>query len=232
MLIKTLDLHHYSICPRKYFSEANKVKYSSPAREVMKRIVLSKALGRENKWTIKGIASVWDNIFWKNKSATQNNVDASVKGSISLKKLFNKLPEAYDVYSSNNLLTAIESDLYIQSSSDFIIVSERGVEIWIYSQLKLNEVRRSLIGAGELFVIRRCLRKEYLGEESIALDYTANKNTYLVFYNSGKNSMNPSWFRIKCSQNNSAIISLANQIKKKVEFSNPGEQCKGCKVNC
>lgn len=232
MLIKTLDLHHYSICPRKYFSEVNKVKYNSPARDVMKRIVLTKALGRESKWTIKGVASVWDNMFWKDKPISQENVDTSVKGSISLKKLFNRLPDVYDAHSSKHLTAAIDSSIYIQSSSDFMTVSERGVELWIYSKGKLSDFRRSIICAAELYILKNTVRKSYLEDYGYSLDITNSKNIFLVFYYAGSQSLNPTWFRVKCQSNNPAVISLSTQLSNGVNYCVPSEHCKECRVNC
>lgn len=232
MRLTSLDVHNYSICPNRYFNvDSDEIK-NHPARETMKRIVLSKALGRDNKWNIQGLATVWDNMFWNNKESSQENVDSSVKGSISLRKLFNRLPEVYDAVSSKNLVTACEAGLYLYSSSDFITISDRGVEIWIFYNSSPKEMRRSLLVPTELYILRSALRKDFLGEDYITFDPISRMETFVVFYHVGPGSMAPKWFKVKCSRNDKAVLSIARQIKNKVVFQNPGEQCERCKVNC
>jgi hypothetical protein len=229
MKLTTWDIHKASICLKRYYNEPIKEEAFPPTRELIKRIVLLKALGRERKWTIKGLASAWDGVFWQGKEVNQDNINASVKGVISLRKIYNRLPENYDAYSCKEIYRNIDGGVYLYSSGDFFLVTDRGIEIWIYKKTNIKEMKRSLLPAAELRALEGSVRAYILSNTQGARDplEALRERVSLVFYYSG-NGMRPSIKKVWCERNDRAVDAICDLIRRRIEWPSYSDNCKDC----
>ena len=206
----------------------------SPSQEAMKKIVLLKALGRERKWTVKGLALLWDNFFWSGRQATKDNLDKSVKGVIGLRKLYKTLPEKGQAYSCKSLCASIDAGTEISSVGDFFFILPKSIEIWINGQYRPSDIRKSILPAAERYVLERSLRHVNLGG-TLPLSCSksqAERRIDLVFYYGTEKRMTPLKMRVKCPQNDKAVVSLITMMEKKISFPCQGPHCNQCDLQC
>jgi hypothetical protein len=234
MKLSTEDLYNYSPCPRKYFLTDFVNKKDSPPREAIKRIVLLKALGRENKWTTRGLASLWDSIFWKNRDVTQENINRTTRGVISLRKLYKLLPEEFDSYSSENLKVMIDGNIELSSSSDFMIVTDKTIDLWIFKRDTPTNIRRSILPAAERYVLEASLRGSFKdGTSTLSKGFKGSERQInAVVYYPTTGGLNPSYFKVRCDDNSTAVRMICEQLRRKIEYPIRGYQCNECPLDC
>ena len=219
----TWDLYRYSLCPKRW-SEEDSLRQDSPARELIKQTFLLRALGRSTGWTPKGIATIWDEIFWKGKKVTRETIDQSVSGVIATKKLYNSLPKGdFKVESTELLTTSIDSTAELRSSGDFILNFSDRIEIWIYGKYKINDIRKGCWPALEYFLFQKKMRGPL------------KKPFFFIMYYAPTKGTKPFVLRIRVLPNFPAAekiaVHLVNGIKKKVFYPISGD-CKECSLQC
>ena len=223
MRLTTFDLFNESLCPMRARLDPPVQEESSPARELVRRVFLLKAIGRETGWTPKGIANAWDEIFWSGKEMNRVNMDASVRGVLSARALYRNLPkDGFSVHSTKNLSTMIDSSVELSSSGDFLLEYPDRYETWIYKRWNHKQARRSILPLAEHFLFQRGAKED--------------KPFFLTFYYVNTNRMTPINFRIASTHSenyNSKIIThLCDQVRKGISYPVGGEHCSGCEINC
>jgi hypothetical protein len=183
---------------------------SSPAREL-------------TGWTPKGIANVWDEIFWSGREMNRVNMDASVRGVLSARALYRKLPkEGFSIHSVKNLSIMIDSSVELSSSGDFLLEYPDRYETWIYKRWSHKQARRSILPTAEHFLFQRAVKED--------------KPFFLAFYYVSTERMTPINFRIADTnsepENSKIITHLCDQARKGISYPVAGDHCSGCEVNC
>jgi len=225
MKLTTLDLYDLSTCPRRWFKDKPVRDDDSPARELIRRIFLTKALGREKGWTPLGIANIWDDLFWQGKDITQASMDESIRGVLAARKLYRQLPrEGFKVHSALQLSTMVQSATDLGSVGDFLLSYPDRIETWVYGRRTVKEVRKSCLPAVEHYLIQKKIRG------------AQDRPFYLVCYYVSTNRMRPIHFRIRddgnLATNEKQVVHLCNLARKKIDFPSAGDHCLKCKVNC
>lgn len=225
MKLKTLDLYYLDQCPKRWFEDPPKPELMEPTRELMKKIFLMKAIGRETSWTFSGIASAWDQLFWEGKSVTQENMQESVQGILAARQLYKRLPKGeIDTHSTKNLHTSLDSDIHIASSGDFLLDYKDRYEVWLYMRSTPKRIRRSPLPAIEHYLVHKKIRDAY------------QKPFYLVTYYSNTKYRRASYFRVRSDRSTEEcrkiVYNLAARAKKKTNYPSFGDHCKDCSIKC
>lgn len=223
MKLTTLDLHNETLCPMRARLSSFPPRRTDPARELIRRVFLLKAVGRKTGWTPRGLAKAWDEIYWVGKDINRVNMDASIKGVLSAKALYNRLPkEGFSVHSIKNLSTVIDSSVELSSSGDFLLEYPDRYETWIYKRWSHKEARRSILPTAEHLLVQRNVSDE--------------KPFFLTFYYVSTERTTPVNFRIQSErpeeENARVITSLCDQARKGIYFPKGGSHCDGCEINC
>lgn len=185
-----------------------------------------RAIGRETQWSFSGIASLWDEIFWKDKDITRKAMKESVQGVLAARALYKKLPKSQDleIHSASNLTTYIDSGIQLSSSGDFLLSYSDRYEVWIYFKSTPKKIRRSSLPAIEHYIARQKIRAVY------------QKPFFLVCYHTNSKKRNPTFFRVRSdfseSQCRNIVLNLATAAKNKVNYPVQNDQCQNCEVSC
>lgn len=224
MRVSTWELYQRTICPKRALeSPVLLAEEFSPARDLVKRVFLLRAIGRETGWTRKGIARVWDELFWSGKEINRLNMDASVKGLLAARALYKNLPkEGFSVHSTSSISQMLDTSIELSSAGDFILSYPDRNEIWIYQRASHKQGRRSVLPQLEHFLLQKKIKDD--------------KPFYLVFYFTSTNRRTPIHFRIRddysIEANEKLAFSLCRQAKKQISYPVYGTQCDHCGVNC
>ena len=174
---------------------------------------------------MKGIASAWDQIFWKDKEITRQTINDSVRGVLAARKLYNKLPSGdFKIFSAGSLDSMIDSSILLTSVGDFVLAYEDRIETWVYRKATPKEVRRSILPSAEHYLLQKKVRM------------AKEKPFFLVSYFISTSSMKPIHFRIRNNlqylENEKIVLSLSQIALKSNFYPSAGSQCEKCKVNC
>ena len=131
--------------------------------------------------------------------------------------------------------TALNSSIYLQSTGDFFLITEDGIEIWIYYHARPKEIRRSLLPNIERFIVANSIRDEVLKTYLLPHSKTVSdlkKNIFIVSYYATMNNMRPVTYKIKCTENDKAVITIASSLEKRIDYPIFGSECNNCEISC
>lgn len=225
--ISTLDLYYSDQCSRRWKEEKLPTEESiDPTRELMKKVFLMRAIGRDAGWKFSGIASVWDQIYWQGKEVTQENMRESVQGILAARKLYKSLPNSSDLltHSTSNLVSYLDSSLLLSSSGDFLLSYSNRFEVWVYLKSAPKEIRRSPLPILEHYLVHQKVRDAH------------KKPFYLVCYYSSTKRRQTIHFRVRDDRDynecRKVVYNLADKIKKNIIYQSAGNHCKDCNIKC
>jgi hypothetical protein len=227
--LNTLDLYNIDKCSKWWIEELSKIKddkVSDPTQELIKKIFLMKSVGRDTGWNFKGIASLWDKIFWRDKDVNKDSIKQSVKGILSARHLYKKISVKNDIeiYSTNNLTTYLDCASKIKSSGDFLLSYPNRYETWIYSDMKKIDVKKSPLVMLEHYLIQQSIRDFHQKEFYLVIYHTSiNRKTGLFFKTKGELNIN---------QNRIIFSNLVSRANKKINFPSIGNHCDKCNLEC
>lgn len=226
MKLDTLDLYFLSQCPRRWKEQPIERDSLDPTRDLIRKVFLMKALGRETGWTFSGIASVWDDLFWKGKDINRDNIKQSVQGILAARQLYKRLPKGskLEAHSSGNLICSLDSGLLLSSSSDFLLSYSDRYEAWVYFRSAPIKIRRSPLPAIEHYLVHQKIRDAH------------KKPFYVVIYYSSVEKRRTIHFRVRDTRTNEEcrkiVHNLADIAKKEIYFPSQGDHCKDCSIKC
>jgi len=225
MKLTTLDFYYLEQCSKRWAEEPLKEEIQDPTRELMRKVLLMKAIGRESSWNFPGIASIWDQIFWQNKDINQQSIRESVQGILAARQLYKRLPKGnLESYSSKNLFSSLSNGILLSSSSDFLLSYPDRYEAWIYYHGTPKRIRRSPLVALEHYLIYQKIRDAH------------QKPFYLVIYYSSTKRRRVIHFRVRNDQSvdecRKVVYNLADRAKRKIYYPSIGEHCKKCNIKC
>lgn len=223
--LTTLDLYRLDQCPKRWREEPPEPESADPTRELMRKVFLMKAIGRDAGWTFSGIASAWDQLYWEGKEITRENMRESVQGVLAARQIYKRLPKGeIDAHSAKNLFTSLDAGVELHSSGDFLLEYPDRYETWIYLQSTPKKIRRSPLPAIEHYLIYQRVRE------------AAQKPFYLVIYYSSVKRRRATYFRMRDERSfdecRGIVHSLADRARKKLYYPSLGEHCRECKVKC
>lgn len=226
MRLSTWDLYQLTLCPKRLIESGAVERESSPARDLIKKIFILKALGREKDWSLKGLAPLWDEIFWKDREYTQEAADESVQGLLAARKLYQSLPDInegkFNIHPVSNLKTMVDSSVELSSLGDFLLEYQNRYETWIYLHSEPRLARRTVLPQLEHYLVGAKIREQ--------------RPFYLVFYFLSTERLTPIHFRIQdtTSQEECGLLAafLTTQCKKRISYPVRGVNCKDCPLGC
>lgn len=223
MRISTWDLYQLTLCPKRFLESGPRKREDSPARELIKKVFLLKALGRERDWTLKGLAPIWDDIFWRGKDFNKSTADDSVRGILAARKLYKSMPkEGFNTYPVSKLKTMVDSSIELSSSGDFLLSYPDRYETWLYFRSDPKDIRRSILPIVEHYLIYKRLKEK--------------KPFYLVCYFISTERLSPIHFRVLDDRTEEECDNIAaylcTQAKRKISYPVKGLYCKDCPLDC
>lgn len=223
MRLSTWDLYQLTLCPKRLIESGAVERESSPARELIKKIFILKALGREKDWSLKGLAPLWDEIFWQGREYTQEAAEASVAGILAAQKLYRSLPqEGFNIHPTPSLKTMVDSSVELHSSGDFLLEYPDRYETWLYFRCDPRQARKTILPQLEHYLVYSRVREQ--------------KPFYLAFYFLTTERITPIHFRVRDNTLEEECGSLATllttQCKKRISYPVRGVNCKDCPLGC
>jgi len=225
MKLNTLDLYYLDQCPKRWKEDPPKAEDMDPTRELMRKVFLMKAIGRDTGWSFDGIASAWDQLYWQGKEITQENMQESVHGILAARQIYKRLPKGdIEIHSTQNLGSFLDAGVELCSSGDFLLSYPNRSETWIYLHSTPKRIRRSPLPAIEHYLVHQKIREAH------------KKPFYLVIYHSSVKRKGIGYFRVRddrslneCRQ---IVSNLITRAKKNLDFPSLGEHCKDCSIRC
>jgi hypothetical protein len=224
----SIDLYYINQCSKRWFEEISRAKKNQrePQQELLRKVFLMKSIGREYGWNFKGIAALWDRIFWSDRDVNRKTIRESAKSLMAIKSLYNRVSPGNNVepYSVRNLDTFIDSTMMISSAGDFLLSYPDRYETWIYMDTKKNDIIRSPLLSIEHYLIQQSIR-----------DFHQKEFHLVIYYMTGKRKKG-SFFRIKSNfridYNRKVVLNLATRGTEKIVFPSGGGHCKDCSLDC
>lgn len=225
MRLSTWDLYQLTLCPKRLIESGAVGRESSPARDLIKKIFTLKALGRERDWSLRGLAPLWDEIFWKDREYTQEAANESVAGLLAARKLYKSLPQDHDqfnIHPVSNLKTMVDGSVEISSSGDFLLEYPDRYETWFYMRSDPRQARKTILPQLEHYLIYSKVKEQ--------------KPFYLVFYFLTTERVTPIHFRTldTTSEERCGLLAafLTTQCKKRISYPARGQNCRDCPIDC
>ena len=221
--LSTLDLYYLDQCAKRWQEEPPERDLSDPTRDLMKKVFLMKAIGRDTGWNFSGIASAWDKIFWIGKDVTSENMSQSVQGILAARQLYKRIPKGeLEVHSALNFKAYLDAGVILTSCCDFILSYPDRYEGWLYLHSTPKNIRRSPLPTLENYLARANIREPH------------QKPFYLVVYYSSVKRRKAIYFKIR---NNNSIEETRRIVynlaaKRKLTYPSLGTHCKECNINC
>lgn len=218
MRFSTWDLFLISRCPLRW--SLGWQREDPPVRRLAREVLLSPLLGRESRWSLKGVSRLWDQIYWPGREENEEALRQSNEElTLTWKILRDIILEEYTVYPPALLSTWIDSSTLIDSSADFVTLKDGELMAWVYTTLTTLEVRRSPLPAMESYLLRERIRAEAPVKRVGVVRYSIQPPTKF------------SRSTIQSPPKGGAIQSLLYPAGKRIFYPSYGEHCNDCK-NC
>lgn len=224
MIVSTTDLHELSRCPKRWLHTPHNPD-RHPISDLLRRAVLSRSLGRKSSWNFRGIANIWDDAFWTGKDFTRENADASVRGLLTAKRIYDKYLDAdFQAYPVKLLSASFSSSTILTSSGDFLLSFEDRFEIWIHGRMKLQELMCSPLLAGEHLLLQRQVRPMWQKPLRIMMYRESDQGT--------RPSITTTYASGSQADNEKIALHLCHLAERRVEMTVRGPWCNDCEVPC
>jgi hypothetical protein len=212
MRLSTWDLFLLSKCPKRW--SLGWEKEDAPPRRLAREILLSPLLGRESRWTLKGVAHLWDKIYWPGREDNRENADESARElTLVWRAIKDILMEDFTIF-PHGMATLWVDQKEISSAADFITLKGGELLSWVYTPIPVREVARSPLPGMESFLLREKVRAG-----------TPVKKTGIVKYCT---SPHFSRLTIPSPPLGGAMKALLSMAERKISYPSEGSHCKGC----
>lgn len=221
MHLKTIDLLNYSKCPLRWSKLLKKENTIPAPNKLLTELLLKKSLVNGNQWSSEEIREIWNKVFWKDKPFTKDNVQKSVKGIISATRTLRKASQETIQIEPGISLNCLVSDRLLKSTTDFILIKPKVIELWISSP-RDQIIYPNLHSIAEGFLLYNRLKKFY------------ERPYKLVFYWSSTARKEPTISKtpreLFSGSEGKITASMVKQIRDNIIYPVPSEECKECGI--